>query len=123
MNSDSTIAVRNDFIQNLHIFEMSAVLKHVLLLQKDVQKAAHFYQEGLGLPIVVLTARWAELQAGASKIAIKEVEGCVLLSVLRYHEHQESCNAPFAELSNLTWNSCVQQRGLHHLRIHSVPVF
>lgn len=66
---------------------MSAVLKHVLLLQKDVRKAAQFYQEGLGLPIIVLTARWAELQAGTSKIAIKAVEGCAFLSMSLYNDH------------------------------------
>ncbi|BDA45562.1 hypothetical protein COCOBI_07-3490 [Coccomyxa sp. Obi] len=54
---------------------MSAVLRHVLLLQKDVQKAAQFYQHGLGLHVNVLTERWAELQAGSSKIALKAVDG------------------------------------------------
>lgn len=58
---------------------MSAVLRHVLLLQKDVQKAAHFYQHGLGLHVNVLTERWAELQAGSSKIALKAVDGCACL--------------------------------------------
>ena len=58
---------------------MSTVLRHVLLLQKDVQKAAHFYQHGLGLHVNVLTERWAELQAGSSKIALKAVDGCVHL--------------------------------------------
>ncbi len=55
---------------------MSAVLRHVLLLQKDVRKAANFYQQGLGLPVNVLTEKWAELQAGNSKIALKAVDGC-----------------------------------------------
>ncbi|EIE20318.1 Glyoxalase/Bleomycin resistance protein/Dihydroxybiphenyl dioxygenase [Coccomyxa subellipsoidea C-169] len=54
---------------------MIAVLRHVLLLQKDVRKAANFYQQGLGLPVNVLTEKWAELQAGNSKIALKAVDG------------------------------------------------
>ena len=60
---------------------MSAVLRHVLLLQKDVQKAAKFYKEGLGLPVNVLTERWAELQAGDAKIALKAVDGCACMSL------------------------------------------
>ncbi len=58
---------------------MGTVLRHVLLLQKDVQKAAQFYQHGLGLHVNVLTERWAELQAGSSKIALKAVDGCACL--------------------------------------------
>ncbi|KAK9829768.1 hypothetical protein WJX72_007778 [[Myrmecia] bisecta] len=34
-----------------------------------------FYSEGLGLPVTVLTERWAELQAGSSTLALKAVEG------------------------------------------------
>ncbi len=52
-----------------------AVLRHILLLQRDVPKAAQFYSKGLGLPLKVLTDRWAELQAGATTIALKTVEG------------------------------------------------
>lgn len=40
---------------------MSAVLRHVLLLQRDVPAAAKFYREGLGLVVNVCTERWAEL--------------------------------------------------------------
>ena len=43
---------------------MSAVLRHVLLLQRDVPAAAKFYQEGLGLVCTVCTERWAELSDG-----------------------------------------------------------
>jgi catechol 2,3-dioxygenase-like lactoylglutathione lyase family enzyme len=43
---------------------MSAVLRHVLLLQRDVPAAARFYQEGLGLTVTVCTERWAELSDG-----------------------------------------------------------
>ena len=52
------------------------VLRHILLLQRDVPKAAQFYSQGLGLPLKVLTDRWAELQAGTTVIALKAVEGC-----------------------------------------------
>ena len=67
---------------------MSAVLRHVLLLQRDVPAAAKFYQEGLGLVVKVCTERWAELSdgrapgvdgdssgAGPTVIALKAVEG------------------------------------------------
>ncbi len=54
---------------------MGTVLRHVLLLQKDLHRAVRFYNEGVGLPILVLTDRWAELGAGPSKIALKAVEG------------------------------------------------
>ncbi len=54
---------------------MGTLLRHVLLLQKDVAKAARFYSEGLDLPIIALTDRWAELGAGPSRIALKAVEG------------------------------------------------
>jgi hypothetical protein len=47
----------------------------VLLLQKDVLKAAKFYQQGLDLRVNVLTHKWAELQAGSSVIALKAVDG------------------------------------------------
>ena len=61
--------------QSLGAFWMGTVLRHVLLLQRDVQKAARFYNEGLSLPILALTDRWAEFGAGSSKIALKSVEG------------------------------------------------
>lgn len=52
-----------------------ASLKYVLLLQRDVPRAAVFYSQGLGLRLKVLTERWAELDAGATTIALKAVEG------------------------------------------------
>ena len=45
---------------------MSAVLRHVLLLQRDVPAAAKFYRDGLGLVVNVCTERWAELGNAAS---------------------------------------------------------
>ena len=51
------------------------MLRQVLLLQRDVPKAARFYQQGLGLKVKVLTERWAELDAGPTTLALKAVEG------------------------------------------------
>lgn len=56
------------------------MLRHILLLQRDVPKAAKFYSEGLGLEIRVLTERWAELDCGSSSLALKAVEGEALCS-------------------------------------------
>lgn len=53
----------------------SQMLRHILLLQRDVPKAAKFYSEGLGLKVKVLTERWAELYCGSSILALKAVEG------------------------------------------------
>ena len=49
-------------------------LRYLLLLQRDVPKAAKFYHEGLGFPIKVLTDNWAELQCGAATIALKAAD-------------------------------------------------
>ena len=51
-------------------------LRYVLLLQRDLQKAVRFYGEaGLGLPVRVVTERWAELSAGPSTLALKATDG------------------------------------------------
>lgn len=52
-----------------------AVLRHVLLLQRDVPAAARFYSEGLGLAVNVCTERWAELQSGPTRLGLKGVDG------------------------------------------------
>ena len=66
-------------VSQAHTWSLStprmAVLRHILLLQRDVLSAAKFYHFGLGLPVKVLTERWAELQAGSAVIALKAVEG------------------------------------------------
>ena len=59
-------------------YACAGMLRQILLLQRDVPKAAKFYQEGLGLPVKVLTERWAELDAGCTTLALKSVEGSVL---------------------------------------------
>jgi hypothetical protein len=50
-------------------------LRYLLLLQRDVAAGARFYNEGLGLPLKVLTERWAELECGAATIALKAADG------------------------------------------------
>jgi len=52
-----------------------AVLKYVMLLQRDVPKAVQFYSEGLGLQVNCVTERWAELQSGETKLALKAADG------------------------------------------------
>ena len=51
-------------------------LRYIMLLQRDVPRAARFYSEGLGLPLKVLTDRWAELDSGGgTTIALKAADG------------------------------------------------
>ena len=50
-------------------------LRYVLLLQRDLQKAVRFYEQGVGLPVRVVTERWAELAAGRTTLALKAAEG------------------------------------------------
>ena len=57
---------------------LSRMLRHILLLQRDVPKAARFYNEGLGLTVNVCTEKWAELQSGATRLALKGVDGCAV---------------------------------------------
>ena len=52
-------------------------LRYVLLLQRDLQKAVRFYGDAVGLPVRVVTERWAELAAGPAILALKASEGCV----------------------------------------------
>jgi hypothetical protein len=47
-------------------------MKYVVLLNKDVPKAARFYAHGLGLAVTVCSERWAELRSGAFKIALMQ---------------------------------------------------
>mmetsp|Transcript_78 Transcript_78/g.160 ORF Transcript_78/g.160 Transcript_78/m.160 type:complete len:119 (+) Transcript_78:88-444(+) len=53
---------------------MAAVLRNIMLMQRDVPKAAKFYSEGLGLAVTVCTDRWAELHSGGTTIALKAVD-------------------------------------------------
>lgn len=49
-----------------------ALMKHVVLLNKDVPRAARFYAHGLGLAVSVCSERWAELRSGPFKIALMQ---------------------------------------------------
>jgi catechol 2,3-dioxygenase-like lactoylglutathione lyase family enzyme len=60
---------------------MAATLKYVMLLQRDVPRAVAFYQQGLGMKATVVTERWAELQSGSFKLALKAADGCAPASV------------------------------------------
>lgn len=51
-----------------------STIKNILLLQRDVARAARFYSEGLGLSVKVITERWAELEVGATTLALKQVD-------------------------------------------------
>jgi catechol-2,3-dioxygenase len=51
-------------------------LQYVLLLQRNVPRAAKYYSEGVGLKLIVLTEAWAELNAGGATIALKQTDGC-----------------------------------------------
>lgn len=52
-------------------------LKYVMLLQRDVPSAVHFYSKGLGLQVRAATDRWAELGSETQTIlALKATEGC-----------------------------------------------
>mmetsp|Transcript_21907 Transcript_21907/g.74463 ORF Transcript_21907/g.74463 Transcript_21907/m.74463 type:complete len:120 (-) Transcript_21907:64-423(-) len=60
-----------------------AALRHVLLLQRDVPRAARFYAEGLGLGVRVCTERWAELDPGTpggTPLALKQADCEAVLS-------------------------------------------
>ena len=54
-----------------------ATMKYVMMFIKDVPKGAKFYSEGLGLPILRMTDRWAELDTGSGPpLALKAVDRC-----------------------------------------------
>ena len=61
---------------------MAVVLRHVMLIQRNVPRAAKYYSEGVGLELRILTETWAELDAGGTVIALKACDGCVLSIVL-----------------------------------------
>lgn len=49
-------------------------LVSVLLLQRNVPRAAQYYSL-VGFRVAVLTESWAELEAGATKLLLKSQEG------------------------------------------------
>lgn len=57
---------------------MAVRLRHVLLLQRDAASlatAVRFWREGVGLTVLSHTERWAELQAGDTRVGLKAVDG------------------------------------------------
>ena len=56
-----------------------AILRRVLLLQRDVPRAAVFYSDGLGMKLLSCTREWAELEGAGggagTRVALKAVEG------------------------------------------------
>ena len=56
--------------------KMSSRMRFVMLMIKDVPKAVRFYNEGLGLPLLRASDRWAELDTGTGPpLALKGVDG------------------------------------------------
>ena len=49
-------------------------LRYILLLHRDVPKAASFFTEALGLKVSVMTEKWAELRSGDTTIALKAAD-------------------------------------------------
>ena len=54
-----------------------ACLRYVLLFERDLPKAIHFFKHGLGASVNIATEKWAELKAGNTVLALKETEGWV----------------------------------------------
>eukprot|EP00890_Picochlorum_soloecismus_P004090 jgi/Picsp_1/4682/NSC_02051-R1_protein len=52
-----------------------ASLKYVLMFERDLPKAIHFFKSGLGASVNIATEKWAELKAGSTILALKETEG------------------------------------------------
>ena len=81
------------------------MLRQVLLLQRDVPKAAKFYQTTLGLRVKVLTDRWAELDAGPTILALKAVDGCgsfqLICSRVVQHATEPECKLLFVCIGRL----------------------
>jgi hypothetical protein len=53
------------------------VLQSILLLQRNVPRAAKYYSEGLGLRLKTVTNTWADLDGGGVNVLLKHSDGCV----------------------------------------------
>ena len=90
-------------------------LRYILLLQRDVPKAARFFTEGLGLTARVVTEKWAELAAGDATVALKAADGCVgrgcrwALGAIKPPSHR----APTPSMDPPSPQGGPLQRGLH----------
>ncbi|KAH7423689.1 hypothetical protein KP509_12G068900 [Ceratopteris richardii] len=49
-----------------------ALLRYMVMLHKDVPRAAKFFHDGLGLTVRVCTHRWAELQSGPITLGLMQ---------------------------------------------------
>lgn len=52
-----------------------AVLRNIVMFQRDLPKAVAFYKEGVGLKLHVFTEKWAEFRTGGTVLSLKQVEG------------------------------------------------
>ncbi|CAM6110495.1 unnamed protein product [Calypogeia fissa] len=76
-----------------------ALMKYVVLLNKDVPKAARFYAHGLGLAVTVCSERWAELRSGPFKIALMQAPSGTASAM--------SSNSPFLSFNVTNMESTV----------------
>ena len=49
---------------------MSVEFKHIMLMVKDISATVKFYNEGLGLKVIMSSPGWAELDANGTTIAL-----------------------------------------------------
>jgi hypothetical protein len=91
----------------------SIVLRHIMLLQRDVPQAAKYYGEGLGLTVRVVTEKWAELDAGGATIALKHAGGFVTISCCSLCLPVQCCSHPLRLNVHL---SCGHDLHYHHVQ-------
>jgi hypothetical protein len=60
---------------------MTAALRWIVQMHRDVPKAARFYADGLDFTVNVCTLHWAELQSGPLKLALMHSEYNLYLGV------------------------------------------
>ena len=71
---------------------MPVALQHILLMQRNVPRAAKYYSEGLGMSLKVLTESWAELDAGGATVALKQAD------------RRTSCFCSFVVIAPCSWH-------------------
>ena len=86
-------------------------VRYVLMFERDLPKAIHFFKKGIGASVKVATEGWAELQAGDTTLALKETPGCVLTAFIVY-----SC----INVVVTTGTSCP---GNHYSNVHVIDSF
>ncbi len=65
---------------------MPFLLRHVMLLIKDVPRTTKFYEQGLQCQVKYASEHWAELQSGEMQFCLNRVEGYVLFIFETYCE-------------------------------------